>query len=85
MLGFCFSQKNMPRPAVMWLKKGLEVPGRSEDEYQALRYDLATAYEALGDLKGAYDVLSEVYAIDVSYRNVSAKMNGVQAQLAQQQ
>ncbi|HZS07562.1 MAG TPA: tetratricopeptide repeat protein [Blastocatellia bacterium] len=85
MLGFCFSQKNMPRPAVMWLKKGLEVPGRSEDEYQALRYDLASAYEALGDLKGAYDVLSEVYAIDVSYRNVSAKMNVVQAQLAQQQ
>lgn len=81
MLGFCFSQKNLPRLAVMWLKRGLEVSGRTEDEYQALRYDLATACEAMGDLKGACDVLSEVYAIDVHYRGVSEKLQSVQARL----
>jgi tetratricopeptide (TPR) repeat protein len=84
MLGFCFSQKNLPRLAVMWLRKGLEVPGRTEDEYQALRYDLANAFEAMGDLKNAYDTLQEVYAIDVNYRGVSTRLTQVQAQLAGQ-
>lgn len=82
LLGFCFSQKNLPRLAVMWLRKGLEVPGRSEDEYQALRYDLAAAYEAMGELKNAYDVLQEVYAIDVNYRSVSTRLNEVRLQIA---
>ncbi|HWQ36291.1 MAG TPA: tetratricopeptide repeat protein [Blastocatellia bacterium] len=82
LLGFCFSQKNLPRLAVMWLRRGLEVPGRPEDEYQALRYDLAAAYEAMGELQNAHDVLQEVYAIDVNYRNVSARLSEVQSQLS---
>src|SRR5205085_5440172 len=48
MLGHCFMNKGMPRLAVMWFKKGLESPGHTEDEYQALRYDLGTAYEQMG-------------------------------------
>jgi hypothetical protein len=39
----------MPEAAVLWFKKGLAAPGHSEDEYQALRYELASAYEQLGD------------------------------------
>ncbi len=81
MLGFCFSQKQMPRLAVFWLRKGLDVPGRSENEYQALRYDLAAAYEAVGDLPSAYEMLSEVYAVDVTYRGVTTRMREVQAQM----
>ncbi|HEX5604018.1 MAG TPA: tetratricopeptide repeat protein, partial [Pyrinomonadaceae bacterium] len=50
MLGHCFIQKGMPEAAVLWFKKGLQAPGHSEDEYQALRYELASAYEQLGDL-----------------------------------
>ncbi|HEV8167998.1 MAG TPA: tetratricopeptide repeat protein, partial [Pyrinomonadaceae bacterium] len=48
MLGHCFIQKGMPEAAVLWFKKGLQAPGHSEDEYQALRYELASAYEQLG-------------------------------------
>ena len=44
MLGHCFIQKGMPEAAVLWFKKGLSAPGHSEDEYQALRYELASAY-----------------------------------------
>ena len=43
MLGHCFNQKGMPEAAVLWFKKGLSAPGHSEDEYQALRYELASA------------------------------------------
>jgi hypothetical protein len=81
MLGFCFAQKNMPRPAVMWYRRGLDVQGRTEDEYQALRYDLASAYESLGDFQSSYELFSEVYAIDINYRGVSERIREVQSHL----
>jgi tetratricopeptide (TPR) repeat protein len=81
MLGYCFSQKGLPRLAVVWLKKGLESPGREEQVYQALRYDLANAYEAMGELQSAYDAFAEVYAMDVQYRSVKIKMQEVSDRL----
>ncbi|HKN84575.1 MAG TPA: tetratricopeptide repeat protein, partial [Pyrinomonadaceae bacterium] len=75
MLGHCFVQKGMPEAAVLWFKKGLSAPGHSEDEYQALRYELALAYEQLGDLKQAREFYTEVYGVDVSYREVAQKLS----------
>ena len=75
MLGHCFIQKGMPEAAVLWFKKGLQAPGHTEDEYQALRYELASAYEQLGDLKQARDFYTEVYGVDVSYREVAQKLS----------
>jgi tetratricopeptide (TPR) repeat protein len=82
MLGHCFIRKELPRLAVMWFKKGLEAPGHTEDEYQALRYDLGAAYEQMGDLDKAIDVFSEVYGIDISYRGVGEKLRELQEQKA---
>ncbi|HEX8845865.1 MAG TPA: tetratricopeptide repeat protein [Pyrinomonadaceae bacterium] len=82
MLGHCFMSKEMPRLAVMWFKKGLEAPGHTEDEYQALRYDLGTSYEQMGDLDKAIEVFSEVYGINISYRGVSEKLRELQEQKA---
>ena len=74
MLGHCFMQKGMPEAAVMWFKKGLAAPGHSEDEYQALRYELASAFEQQGNLDGAHQLYTEIYGIDVSYRGVAEKL-----------
>lgn len=78
MLGHCFMEKGMPRPAALWFKRGLEAPGHTEDEYQAMRYDLGTAYEQMGDNGRAIEVLSEVYALDVSYRGVAERLRELQ-------
>jgi len=78
MLGHCFMEKGMPRPAALWFKRGLQAPGHTEDEYQAMRYDLGTAYEQMGDNGRAIEVLSEVYAIDVSYRGVAERLRELQ-------
>jgi tetratricopeptide (TPR) repeat protein len=80
MLGHCFVQKGMPRAAVLWFKKGLDAPGHSEEEYKGLRYELALAYEQMGDLKRALDVFTEVYGVDVSYRGVAEKLKELEAQ-----
>jgi tetratricopeptide (TPR) repeat protein len=74
MLGHCFMQKGMPRAAIIWFKKGLDAPGQSDDEYQALRYELGAAYEQLGDNDSALKVYTEVYGADVSYREVGEKL-----------
>jgi len=75
MLGHCFVQKGMPEAAIMWFKKGLGAPGHSEDEYQALRYELGGAYEELGDVTQARQYYTEVYGVDVNYREVAEKLS----------
>jgi tetratricopeptide (TPR) repeat protein len=82
MLAFCFVQKGLPRLAVVWLKKALGAPLRDENVYQALRYDLAEAYAAMGEFKDAYETFAEIYAIDVQYRGVKTRMQEVAAQMA---
>ncbi len=80
LLGHCFMQKGMPRLAITWFNKGLDAPGHTADEYLALRFELGTAYEQLGDLDRAIDIFTEIYGVNVSYRGVSAKLNELQAQ-----
>jgi tetratricopeptide (TPR) repeat protein len=77
MLGHCFVQKDLPEAAIMWFKKGLSAPGHSEDEYQALRYELAGAYEGLGDIQQAQQYYTEVYGVDVNYREVAEKLSNL--------
>jgi len=74
MLGHCFMHQNLPEAAALWFKKGLAAPAHSEDEYQALRYELANAYEQVGDFDQAKQLYTEVYGIDVSYREVADKL-----------
>jgi tetratricopeptide (TPR) repeat protein len=74
MLGICFMEKGMAKLAVKWFEKGLQAPGRSEDEYKGLRYDLATALEAAGETDKALGIYTDLYGQDASYRDVAAKV-----------
>lgn len=78
LLGHCFMQKNMPQVAAMWFQKGLDTPGHTEEEYQALRFELGTAYEKMGDLERAIKTFTEVYGINVTYRGVAGKLRELQ-------
>jgi tetratricopeptide (TPR) repeat protein len=79
LLGHCLAQKGMPRAAVIWFKRALALPALTEDESQALRYDLASAYEQAGDIDRALDTFSEVYGVDVSYRGVAGRLRELQS------
>ena len=78
MLGHCFVEKGMPRAAVLWFKKGLDAPGRTPEEYKALQYELGSAYEAMGDLTRAVAAFTEVYGVDVGYRDIAEKLQSLQ-------
>lgn len=77
MLGLCFMAKGMAQPAAVWFKRGLDAPGRSEDEYQAMRFDLGLAYEEQGKYQQALELFETVYAIDINYRDVGEKVKEV--------
>jgi len=82
LLGHCFVQKGVPQLAVKWFNQGLNAPDASEDERQALRYELGSAYEQLGNLNRAIDLFTEVYGINVSYRGVNERLRILQARIA---
>ena len=74
MLGICFLEKGMPKLAVKWFEKGLSAPGRNEEEYQGLRYDLASALEQAGETERALALFTELYGQDASFRDVADKL-----------
>jgi tetratricopeptide (TPR) repeat protein len=78
MLGHCFVQKGMPRAAVLWFKKGIDTPGRSPEEYKALQYELGSAYEQMNDLQRAIGAFTEVYGVDVGYRDIGDRISELQ-------
>ncbi len=78
MLGLCFKRKGMGKLAVMWFERGLQIASRTEDEYQALRYEIGSCYEETGDTEKALDAYLEVYAVDVNYRQVGDKIKQLQ-------
>ncbi|PYS23531.1 MAG: hypothetical protein DMF72_09020 [Acidobacteria bacterium] len=83
LLAHCFMQKGVPQLAVKWLNQGLSAPNVSEDERQALRFELAAAHEQAGDLNQAMDLFTEIYGMNVSYRGVNERLRALQSRLAQ--
>lgn len=79
LLGHCFMQTGVPEVAVKWLTKGLNVPNISHEERIALTYELGAAYEQAGDLDHALESFTEVYGVNVSYRNVNERLKMLKA------
>jgi tetratricopeptide (TPR) repeat protein len=79
MLGVCFKRKEMHKVAIMWFERGLKISNRSDDEYQALRFEIGLCYEEMGEMDKALDVFTQVYGIDVYYRKVGEKIKQLRA------
>ena len=77
MLGLCFVDKGLPQVAVKWFARGLATPGRNEETYQALRYDLGCAHEMAGNEKAALETFLDVYGVNINYRDVSEKIESL--------
>jgi tetratricopeptide (TPR) repeat protein len=77
MLGLCFVDKGLPQVAAKWFARGLTSPGRNEETYQALRYDLGCAHEMAGNEKAALETFLDVYGVNINYRDVSEKIENL--------
>ena len=79
MLGLCFMEKGMPDIAIKWFSKGLDIPGRREEEYHGLRYDLAQAFEAASHPERALTLYMEIFKENASFRDVKDRLRELQA------
>jgi thioredoxin-like negative regulator of GroEL len=64
---------------VKWFEKGLQAQGRSEAEYQGLRYDLASALEASGEIDRALETFTELYGQNARFRDVEDRVRQLSA------
>ncbi|MBN1197219.1 MAG: tetratricopeptide repeat protein [Candidatus Aminicenantes bacterium] len=71
LLGLCFREKGMFAEAITWLRKALDVEGRSQGEYMAIRYELALCHRLGENLPAALEILGEMMTIDPDYRDVA--------------
>ena len=74
MLGLCFLEKGMPQLAIKWYRKGLDMPDIKDEEHLGLLYDLGSAYMETGDAENAQKAFTEVYGMNSTYRDVSARI-----------
>ncbi|HEX9188617.1 MAG TPA: tetratricopeptide repeat protein, partial [Vicinamibacteria bacterium] len=83
MLGICFVEKGMPKLAVKWFEKGLATPGRTDDEYKGIRYDLGDALEQAEEFEAALVRLEEVYGQDSKFRDIGERIERLRRRVGQ--
>jgi pilus assembly protein FimV len=74
LLGLAFMEKGQPGIAAIWYERALKTPGLDQESILALRYDLGVAQELAGDTHAAFKSFSQVYAMNIDYRDVSERI-----------
>jgi tetratricopeptide (TPR) repeat protein len=74
LLGLAFMEKGQPAIAAIWYERALKTPGLDQESILALRYDLGVAQELAGDTHAAYTSFTQVYAMNIDYRDVSERI-----------
>jgi tetratricopeptide (TPR) repeat protein len=75
LLGLCFMGKGQPSIAAMWYERALATPGLEQESILALRYDLGVAQELAGETEAAFRSFSQVYAMNIDYRDVAERIS----------
>jgi tetratricopeptide (TPR) repeat protein len=74
LLALAFVDKGQPSIAVSWYERALQVPGLDPETVLALRYDLGVAHEMAGDTEAAHKSFSQVYGMNIDYRDVADRL-----------
>lgn len=78
LLGLAFMEKGQPSIAAIWYERALLVPGIDSESILALRYDLGVAQESAGEAAAALKSFSQVYAMNIDYRDVAERISALQ-------
>jgi tetratricopeptide (TPR) repeat protein len=78
LLGLAFMEKGQPSIAAIWYERALLTPGIDSESKLALRYDLGVAQESAGEMDAALKSFSQVYAVNIDYRDVAERIASLQ-------
>ncbi len=74
LMGICYIEKKDPKKAIDIFKKGLELPGRTEDEYASMNYEVGQSYEQCGMIAEALSAYGETSKRSPGFRDVESKI-----------
>ena len=78
-LGQCFARRKMNDLAAKTLEKALAEKQVFDEEAMDLTYFLGTVFEAMGKKEQAIEQFKKIYEVDVSYKDVGAKVDSYYA------
>src|SRR5947208_1060780 len=78
LLGLAFMEKGQPAIAAIWYERALRTPDMDPESILALRYDLGVAQESAGEPEAALKSFSQVYAMNIDYRDVAERIAALQ-------
>jgi pilus assembly protein FimV len=78
LLGLSFMEKGQPGVAAIWYERALRTPDLDPESTLALRYDLGVAQESAGEPDAALKSFSQVYAMNIDYRDVGERIAALQ-------
>jgi tetratricopeptide (TPR) repeat protein len=78
LLGLAFMEKGQPAIAAIWYERALRTPDMDPESTLALRYDLGVAQESAGEPDAALKSFSQVYAMNIDYRDVAERIAALQ-------
>jgi tetratricopeptide (TPR) repeat protein len=78
LLGLAFMDKGQPSIAAIWYERALHTPDIDSESILALRYDLGVAQESAGESEAALKSFSQVYAVNIDYRDVGERIAALQ-------
>src|SRR6266850_2712052 len=78
LLGLAFMDKGQPGVAAIWYDRALRTPDLAPESILALRYDLGVAQESAGEPVAALKTFSQVYAMNIDYRDVGERIAALQ-------
>ena len=81
LVGLCYLAKGQPEQAIQDLQTGLAIEGHPPDAYHALRYDLGTAFEAVGDLPRALEQFEILQSEGARFLDVQTRLETLRARL----
>ncbi len=74
MLGTCALEKGNVEDAIEWFKSGLSEPELTAEAKRALAFELASAYESVGQMGLALEQYQEVERVEPGFRDVEARI-----------
>jgi tetratricopeptide (TPR) repeat protein len=78
LLGIAFMDKGQPSIAAIWYERALHTPDIDAESILALQYDLGVAQESAGESEAALKSFSQVYAVNIDYRDVGERIAALQ-------
>jgi tetratricopeptide (TPR) repeat protein len=75
LMGMCANEMGEPEQAIGHLTEALGSKGMSDDTVFALKLDLGSSHEAVGDIASARRTYEEVQAVDPDFADVTARLD----------